>query len=129
MDEIVLLANDVDDIRYALGACLTLLQAQDLAESQRNLNATRPSGLTLEIERVKQRVDNYFAQHILDQYDTAEPEYDPADAESISGDPEASGDLAEAPELLSDAPLGKTRVKRQAGRRLTASEAKNERIS
>lgn len=121
MDEIVIQAGDVDDIRYVLNACLHFFQAQDLLDAQRALNNVRPSPLTQDIERVKARVDFYFNQWVVDRY---ENEVDEEDQESAEEAQEADEGLTGVSEddVLSDTPLGSFEKPKQKGRRMKVAE-------
>lgn len=122
-NEIVIQATDVEDARFVLKACLTFLQAQDLADAQMALRAVRPTPLAQETERVLQRLDNLFAQFLIERHESALYDDDQEAEEDAQEAPEGSEELAEGDlEPLSDSPLGKFDKPQQRGRRVSAKE-------
>jgi hypothetical protein len=101
--------TDLEDARHVLSACLTLLTARDIEKAQANMAAQRPSPLTQEVERMKERFDGHLADYLLARHE-AKTEGGPAEGEADEDD-----------ELVS-APLGEPNLPRQAGRRLTIEE-------
>lgn len=115
--------NDLEDVRQVLGACLVWLQARDLQEAQIAFSVTRPSPLTIEVERVKERFDGYFGDFLLAQHEADLAADDIEDADDELGPENGSEELAEASEeLLSGAPLGSPKLPKQEGRRLSSEE-------
>ena len=133
IDETTILASDLEDARFVLEACLTYFQARDMEVSQLNFTATRNSPLTLEVARVKKRLDGVFGDYLLRQHESDSALYDDEDDLDAQDDldeaEDGSEELTEAPEevlvdaILPDSAFGEPKVKRQSGRRLTASEA------
>ena len=128
IDETTILASDLEDIRIVLDACLGLNVADDIREAQRNFTSRRSSPLTLEIERVKKRVDGIFGDYLLRRHEEAsalDSGEDDLDVEEDLEDAEdGSEELTEASEEeVTGAAFAEPVVKRQKGRRLSAQEA------
>lgn len=121
-DTTEIFVSDLEDVRQVLGACLVMLQARDLIEAQVAFSGTRPSPLTAEVERTKNRFDGYFSDFLLAEHE-ANLEEDDLDDEVAEHEPEEGAEsAAEASDDLSSSPLGTPRLPRQTGRRLKSDE-------
>lgn len=115
--------NDIEDVRQVLAACLTYFQAEDLQKAQVAFSATRPSPLTMEIERMFTRYHGYMGDYLLAQHEAEVDEEDSQDEDSLEEAPNGSEPVQEPfGEELSDSPLGEFKPPRQEGRRLSAEE-------
>lgn len=69
-DEVTVQVVDLDNIRTTLGAVMQYLQAEDIAQSQRQLKTgVEYSRLTEEVVRVVDRVENIMKDYLLDRHD------------------------------------------------------------
>lgn len=116
--EVVITLDDLEDVRLVLNAALNYFVSKDVAEAQQQLRVFNRSPLTVEIERVKNRMDGYLSDFLLLQHEEEhgiiEEEYDEAIEENLAEQEEE--------ELLSSNPLGTVQFKRQQGRRLSKKE-------
>lgn len=101
--------TDLEDARHVLSACLTLLTARDIEKAQANMMAQRPSALTQEVERMKERFDGHLADYLLAQHEA-----------EVEAEGEEAPDEEEEP--LAASPLGEPTLPKQSGRRLTVEE-------
>lgn len=115
--------TDIEDVRQVLAACLTFFQAEDLQKAQVAFSATRPSPLTMEIERMYTRFHGYMGDYLLAQHEAELAEEDSQDEDSLEEAPNGSEpDATSDSEELSEHPLGEFRAPKQEGRRLSAEE-------
>lgn len=120
--EVSILLNDLEDCRQILHACQNYFLGRDMQEAQAQLRAYSKSPLTAEIERVKERMDGYLGDFLLQQYEE-EHGVIPEDEEESVEEEEPEEEVVEE---LSDNPLGTVKVQRQKGRRLTKQELEGE---
>ena len=123
LEELTIQLSDVEDTRQVLAACLNLVSARDFEQAQIEFRAVRPSPLTVEIERVKARLDHYLSDFLLARHEAALEEDDAEVEEDLEEAENGSEGLSEASEEeLSPAPLGEFKPPRQKGRRLNPDE-------
>lgn len=120
MEQVGIFINDVEDTYQALRAALRYFQAEDLQRAQISFSAPRPSPITVEVERVCDKLRGYLGDFHFAQHE-AELEAEDEDAETEAE--EGSETVSEAfDEELSESPLSDFKAPRQEGRRLSADE-------
>jgi hypothetical protein len=128
VDQTTILISDLEDTRIVLNAALNYFMARDMETAQLNFTASRPSPLTSEIQRVKQRLDGVLGDFLLEQHESRSEEFeeeDDLDVEVYVDDAEDGlQSLVEASqEALPDTAFAEPKIARQKGRRLSAEEA------
>lgn len=93
IEEIVVQARDMDEIRQVLAAVLNHFQATDLANAQMQMAEVRYRPLTNEVGLIKQRVDGYMGDFALRRMD------------ALGWEDEEPSDDEEAPETADAADL------------------------
>jgi len=125
--ETIIQVKDIDDARHLLEACGNYFRALDVSNAQVELRSFSLSPLSLEIQKVKERFDGYLGDYLLHRHESdLEPENDLGDEspeDVVSEAPEASETPSQAPEKLSDNPLG-SKPKPKSPRKVVAKGTK-----
>lgn len=122
LEEMTILLSDLDEVRQVLAACLTYFQARDLSAAQIEFRAARPSPITAEVGRIKDRFDAYLGDYLLRQHEADLEEDGVVGDEVEEGAEDGSEGVAEGVVELSTTPLGDFKKPNQKGRRLKAAE-------
>lgn len=73
MNELQVPVADLDNIRTTLGAVMQYLQAEDIAQAQRQLKSkVEYSRLTQEVVNVVNRVEHIMKDFLLEQHDNGD---------------------------------------------------------
>ena len=96
LDELTLLRTDFEDTRQLISACLVYFTAQDVSASQQRFGQLKKSHMTMELERVKERLDGVLGDWLLARHleeTEGEEAFTNADLEALAEE----GELEELP--------------------------------
>lgn len=68
IEEIPVLFDDLENTSQMLGACLTYFVAQDISRAQIAFSANKKSQIVQELESVKDRIDGYIGDWLLQRH-------------------------------------------------------------
>lgn len=128
MSEIAIRVFDVEDALTILRSCLNYFQLTDLSNAQVNLTEVRYRPLTQEVARIKERLENYRNDYILEKVESGEISLDELQEpqSSLQELVEASEREVEEVEVLPDLPVMKPPVRKSRGARTVKSVPKED---
>jgi hypothetical protein len=101
--EVVVPVDDIRSIRALLNGVLTYFQAEQISRAARAMTDVRPYPITLETERLAERVNNILGDHLLALEDLAEEDEEAETEEELPPIPdptETKARMLAGPNLL-----------------------------